>query len=138
MSWIDFNSTDDTVTLQIAAWWWGWWASSPHFNVDIAWTQIVWKLYTYICNWAVTAWTYRTSLGVLPSWATLVTKLYKNWVEDATTVHTAWDIATNWIYMQSDTTFVSGSYIAGTVLTVEVTQIWSTISGSSLTFALFE
>ena len=120
---------------QDAAWWW---ASAPHFNVNIDWVQIVWELYTYVCNWAVTAWTFRTSLWVLPSWATLIVNLYKNWTLDATCTHTAWDSATNWLYLQTDTTFVSWSYVAWDVLTVEITQVWSTISGSSLTFALFE
>jgi len=125
-----------TATWQ-AGWWWGW-ASAPHFNVDIAWTQIVWKLYTYVCNAAVTAWTFRSSLWVLPSWSTLIVNLHKNWTIDATCTHTAWDSATNWLYPQTDTTFVSWSYVAWDVLTVEISQIWTTIAWADLTFSLFE
>ena len=123
-------------TFQAA--WWGWWASSPHFNVNIDWTQIVSTLYTYVCNWAITAWTFRTSLWVLPSGATLIVNLKKNWTTDATCTHTAWDSATNWLYLQTDTTFVSWSYAAGDVLTVEISQIWSSVAWSDLTFSLFE
>ena len=129
------DSTQATGLKWAAA---GGWASAPHFNVNIDGSQTVWELYTYVCNGAVTAGTFRTSLWTLPSWATLIVKLYKNWVEDASCTHTAWDSATNGLYLQTDTTFVSGSYVAWDVLTVEVTQIGSTIAGSDLTFALFE
>jgi len=87
-------------------------------------------------NQTISATTFRTSLWVLPSWATLIVNLYKNWVLEATCTHTAWDSASNWLYQQTDTTFVSWSYVWWDVLEVEISQIWSSISWSDLSFNL--
>ena len=130
------------VAYQRADWtplvWGGWWASSPHFNVNVDWVQIVSELYTYVCNWAVTAWTFRASLWVKPTGADFIIKLYKNGTEDASITIATTATTTNGLYQWTDTTFVSGSYAAWDVLTVEVTQIGSSVAWSDLTVSLFE
>ena len=136
-AYVCLDSTDTvavwTETTQ-SGWGWGWWWAI--LSWVISWPQVVWTVMTVPVNQTISATTFRTSLWVLPSGATLIVNLYKNWVLEATCTHTAWDSASNWLYQQTDTSFVSGSYSPGDVLSVEVSQIGSSISGSDLTFNL--
>ena len=147
--WIDTTADKEYVCLDATAtsavWTettqsgWGWWSSSaPQFAVNVDGVQIVWELYTYVVNSAVTAWTFRASLKTKPTGADFIIKLYKNGTEDASITIATTDTATNGLYQWTDTTFVSGSYAAWDVLTVEVTQVWSTVAWADLTFSLFE
>jgi len=111
----------------IWGWWSSWWWNAPLFSWDIAWTQIVWELYTFLCNWSLTAWTFRIWLWTKPTWSDFIIKLYKNGTEDWSVTITTTATATNWIFQGTDTSFVSGSY-----------QIGSTVAGSDLTFSLYE
>lgn len=140
-----YTKTDNLLYFQDGAWsehevplsgWW--WSNAPLFNVNIDWEQIVQELYTFVCNWAITAWTFRASLWTKPTWADFIIKLYKNTTEDGSITIATGASATNWLYQWTDTSFVSGSYAAWDVVTVEVTQIGSTVAGSWLTFSLFE
>lgn len=116
-----------------------WWSSSaPLFAIDIAWTQVVGQVYTFVCNWAITAWTFRASLETLCTWADFIIKLYKNWVEDASITIATTASATNWLYQATDTSFVSWSYVAWDVLTVSITQVWSVVAWAWLLFSLYE
>ena len=128
----------ETAWVKWAAAWGGWSSSAPLFQVNEDGVQVVAKKYTFVCNWAITAWTFRASLWVLPTWADFIIKLYKNWTEDASITIATTDSATNWLYQWTDTSFVSWSYVAWDVLTVETTQIGSTIAWADLTFSLYE
>lgn len=102
----------------------------------VAGEQIVGKVFEVPVQGTATASKFKVSLGVAPSGTDFICKLYKNGVEDASVTIATTATATNGLYIGNDTTFVSGSYVENDRLTVEVTQIGSTVSGSDLTFAI--
>lgn len=116
---------------------WGWW-NWPILSAVIAWEITTWTVIEIPVSKTITAWTFRVSLKTLPTETDVIVKLYKNWVEDASVTITTSASATNWLYQWTDTTFVSGNYVAWDVLKASVTQIGSILKGTGLSILLNE
>jgi len=112
-----------------------WWTI---LSAVMAWEITVWTVIEMPVSKTITAWTFRVSLKTLPTGADVIVKLYKNGVEDASVTISTSASATNGLYQWTDTTFVSGSYVAWDVLRVAVTQIGSTLAGTGLSISLNE
>lgn len=120
------------------AWGGGWGWNWPILSAVIAWEITIWTVIEMPVSKAITAWTFRVSLKTLPTGADVIVKLYKNGVEDASVTIATNASVTNWLYQWTDTTFVSGSYVAWDVLRVAITQIGSTLTGTGLSILLNE
>lgn len=130
--------TDDAGT-DVQLWAWGWWSSSaPLLRWFVAWELVVWEIDWFDANWTITAWTFRVSTDTLPTWANIIVKLYKNGTEDASCTITTAHSVNNWRYQTTDTSFVSWSYVAWDVITVEIDQVWSTVPWTNLWYSLYE
>jgi len=143
--WIDTTADKEYVCLgasvAAAVWtettWWGWgWTWVSIYNGTVAWEQVVWDIFEMPADAAFTASAFKVSLKTLPTWADLTVTLYKNWTSDAVATIATTDSATNWLYIDTITSFTSGSYSENDRVTVSVTQIGSSIPGNNLSWSL--
>ena len=112
----------------------GWWSWLTAYDWVVAWELTTWTIFETWFASAKTLTKFKCSLKTLPTWADFIIKAYKNGVEDASVTIATTATATNWLYVSDDTTFVSGSYAENDRLTITITQIWTTISGSNLSW----
>jgi len=119
---------------------WGWWDgnTTPIISWAIAGEQVVGTVLEIPVAADITATTFRISLWSRPEWDdTFIVDLYLNWSGEGTSTITSDTEATNWLYQTTNTNDLeSGSYSAGDVLKVAITQVGEDTPWSDFTFSL--